>query len=76
MALGHCAVDDIRCAFNQTAAVCIFNTEDKFSVFMAGNEIGIKCRSKVADMHIACGRGSKAGAHLTGRNSFFIIFKP
>ena len=76
MALGHCAVDDVRCTFNQAAAVCIFNTQDKFSMFMTGNKVGIECRSQIAYMHITCGRRSKTGAYFSGWNLFFVIFKP
>ena len=76
MAFFHCPVDDIRRTFNQTAAVSILNTENKFSPGMPGNQIGIQRRAQVAHVHIACWGRRKPCAHFTDRNFLFIGFVP
>ena len=63
-AFGHGAVDHIHSAVHQTALVGILDTQDEGAAVVAGNQPGVERGTQIAHMHIAGGRGGKAGTHL------------
>ncbi len=65
-ALGHGTVDDVHRTLHQTALVGVLDAEDKRAAVRAGDEPGIQRGAQIADVHVAGGRGGKAGTHLAG----------
>ena len=61
-AFGHCLVDHVDCALDQTALIGVLNAENELAVVAAGNQPCIERGAQVADVHIARGARSKAGA--------------
>ena len=74
-AFRHRAVDDVRCALDETPLVGILDAENERAVCVAGDQIGVQGRAQIADVHIACGAGSKAGADLAVRDARFHLLK-
>ena len=74
-ALGHGAVDHIRCTFHQAALVGVLNAEDEGAVVVAGDEPGIQSGAQIAHMHVAGGRGGETGADRSLRNPRFHLVK-
>ena len=69
-------VYNLSCALNLTRLIRILNTQYKYSVrIMLCYQIGIERGAQVADMHIACRRRCKSGAHLSVRNLSLRLLK-
>ena len=73
--LGHRLVDYIDRALDQTALIGVFNAENELAVVAAGNQPCIKRSAQVANVHIARGARSKAGADLAVRDARFHLLK-
>ena len=73
--LGHRLVDYIDRALDQTALIGVFNAENELAVVVAGNQPCIKRSAQVANVHIARGARSKAGADLAVRDARFHLLK-
>ena len=74
-AFGHCLVDHVDRALDQTALIGILNAENELAVVAAGNQPCIERGAQVADVHIARGARSKAGADLAVRDARFHLLK-
>ena len=74
-AVSHGFIDNIRCSLNKTSLIGVLDAKNKFAAVFSGNEVGIKRRAKIANVHIACGTGSKPCSNLTARYARFHILK-
>ena len=74
-AFGHGLVDHVDCALDQTALIGVLNAENELAVVAAGDQPGVERRAQVADVHIARGARSKAGADLAVRDARFHLLK-
>ena len=74
-AFRHRAVDDVRCALDETPLVGILDAENEGAAGVAGDEIGVERGAQVAHVHIARGARSEARADLAVRDARFHLLK-
>ena len=76
MALGTGLVNNIYRTLNEPPLISVLDAQDKLAAAMACDEISIKRRAQIADVHISRGRGCKACTHLIFRDTRLHLLKP